>query len=212
MAVPVLLIAAMDEARGAGLSTSPDGLPWKIPEEMAVFKKLTMPPPGKRHALVMGGTTYRTLLARQEKRPIADFAAEKTPLRLPGREIFLFSRTAHPVFPTLLSLRDMPEGFDLVFLCGGVQTYLEALREDVVDGLILSRIRGTFACDAFLPPFEENFEKIASFDAHSSLFTTDFYVKWGEKTPARRAVRDLCQALSQCGEKEPSFSHKEQAE
>ena len=62
------IVVAADEARGIGAGNT---LPWKLPTEMAYFKRVTtVAPPGRQNAVVMGRKTYESIPGKF--RPLRD--------------------------------------------------------------------------------------------------------------------------------------------
>ena len=128
------LIVAADDANGIGLRNS---IPWRITADVARFKLLTT-----GGTCVMGRTTWDSIPARF--RP------------LPDRRNVVLSRTMDkggiPGAYVIQNLNDKllsdPSG-GTVWCIGGAQTYAEALRLDLVDEVCLTRINGTWPCDAF---------------------------------------------------------------
>ena len=143
-------IAAMASNRVIGR----DGqLPWRLPEDLKWFKKLTF-----GHPIIMGRTTYESIGSKP----------------LPGRRNIVLSRSGFDpgnpdveVLPSLEALRKRVAELDEdVFLIGGATLY-EALLPDC-DTLYLSYVFEPADGDAFFPPFEDMFalaEIIATYPA-----------------------------------------------
>lgn len=131
-------IAAMSLNRVIG-----DGnkIPWHLPEDFKWFKQTTL-----GHVLVMGRKTFESI-----GRP------------LPGRETIVLSRTdwSHPGVQTVGSLDAVKSlaGGRQVFICGGAQIYTQAL--PLCSDLFLTLVKREVKGDAFLPPFEDQFELVA---------------------------------------------------
>lgn len=133
-------IAAMAANRVIGR----DGkLPWRLPEDLKWFKKLTL-----GHPIIMGRTTYESIGSKP----------------LPGRRNIVLSRTGfdpgHPdveVLPSADALRArVAELNEDVWLIGGAAIY-ETLLSDC-DTLYLSFIYEEVQGDTHFPPFEEAFD------------------------------------------------------
>lgn len=129
------MIAAMATNRVIGCNNT---IPWKIPEEMAHFKRTTM-----GHTLIMGRNTYESIGAP-----------------LPGRRNIIVS--ANPSFrphPACIVASSLPRAIALcqqaekVFLIGGEQLYRTGL--PLAQTLILTVIDQDFAGDAFFPDFSD---------------------------------------------------------
>lgn len=155
-----ILIVAIDKNRGMGKSSSPSGLPWYVPEEMAYFKEMTK---GNgvigKYALVMGRTTYEKILAMKNKVDTVDLSIA-APLKMKDREVFLLSSKDYPNHKCVRKIEDI-KGFDALFICGGVKVYSSAIENDLVDFVLLSKIKESYDCDAFLPEFEQNMPEIS---------------------------------------------------
>ena len=105
----VVLVAAV--ARNGVIGRGPE-IPWRVPGEQAVFKRLTM-----GHVLVMGRTTYESI-----GRP------------LPGRTTIVLTRdpawsadgvlVAHDLDEALALAQDLPGE---VMVAGGAQVYAAAM-------------------------------------------------------------------------------------
>lgn len=129
----VTLVVAMGANRVIGVDGA---LPWRLPEDLAHFKQLTL-----GHPMVMGRATYESI-----GRP------------LPGRTTIVVTRdpswSADGV-ETAGSLDDaLARGAaldDEVFLVGGAQVYTEALARDLVDVLVVTRVAASPDGDTVFP-------------------------------------------------------------
>jgi len=131
----IALIAAVAEDRVIGRNGS---IPWHIPEDLALFKKLTL-----GHTVIMGRRTYESL-----GKP------------LPGRRNIVVSRTLESVaggevydslFEALRAARQ--DGGD-IFLIGGASIYREGL--EYADTMFLSMVKEPCKGDTFFPDFDTN--------------------------------------------------------
>lgn len=123
-------IVAMAANRVIGANNQ---LPWRLPADLARFKKLTM-----GHALVMGRKTYESI-----GRP------------LPGRTMIVLTRqrayapegvkVAHSVDEALA----LAPGDDEIFITGGAELYAQTM--DRLDRLYLTRIDRDFPGDTHFP-------------------------------------------------------------
>jgi len=129
----LIVIAAMAANRVIGCHNT---IPWRIPEEMAHFKAVTM-----GHPVIMGRKTYQSIGGP-----------------LPGRRVIVLSR--NPAFrpdPGCTVAGSLAEalagcaGAAKVFIAGGEQLYREAL--PLADTLILTVIGRDYTGDAFFPDF-----------------------------------------------------------
>ncbi len=129
----VTLVAAV----GAnGIIGVDGGLPWRLPDDLAHFKKLTM-----GHPMIMGRTTFESI-----GRP------------LPGRTTIVLTRdpdwsaegvdTASTLEEALARAHSLDED---VFIVGGAQIYAQALGAGVVDLMCVTRVAATPEGDTKFP-------------------------------------------------------------
>lgn len=111
-------------------------LPWHLPDEMRLFKQLTL-----GHTVVMGRKTWESL-----KRP------------LPGRRnVVLTHQPGYPaegaeVLPSFEAIAGLPPGEPPLFVIGGVALIEEAL--PIARDLHLTRVHASPEGDTFLPPID----------------------------------------------------------
>lgn len=127
------LVVAMGANRVIGVDGA---LPWRLPEDLAHFKQLTL-----GHPMVMGRATYESI-----GRP------------LPGRTTIVVTRdprwsaegveVAHSLGEALDRARSLD---DEVFLVGGAQVYAAALERDLVDVLVVTRVAAAPDGDTYFP-------------------------------------------------------------
>ncbi|SFU62246.1 dihydrofolate reductase [Pseudoduganella namucuonensis] len=133
------IIVATDAGRGIGIDNT---LPWKLPEDMARFKRLTT-----GHPVIMGRKTYDSI-----GRP------------LPNRRNIVITRNAAWRADGVEAVHSLDQARALVaaeaeaFIIGGAQVYAEALA--VTDQVILTEIGQAFACDAFFPPLGAEWQEL----------------------------------------------------
>ena len=129
------IIAAMSANRVIGRNNS---LPWKLPEDLKRFKKLTM-----GHHLLMGRKTF-----------------ESIGRSLPGRTTVVITRrtgytpTGALVAHSIEQALQMAAGDDEVFVAGGAQIYQQTLPR--ADRLYLTSIHQEFEGDTDFPEFDES--------------------------------------------------------
>jgi dihydrofolate reductase len=110
-------------------------LPWRLPADLARFKRLTM-----GHHLIMGRRTYESI-----GRP------------LPGRITVVLTRTAGIDVPNVQVARSLDDAFaqaaargdDEPFVCGGAEVYMQAL--PLCDRCYLTVIERQYTGDAIFP-------------------------------------------------------------
>ncbi|AXW11157.1 diacylglycerol kinase [Ralstonia solanacearum] len=131
-------------------------LPWRLPEDLAYFKRTTMGAP-----IVMGRKTYESI-----GRP------------LPGRRNIVVTRSAKLALPgceIAHSLEDAQRlciGVEQIFLIGGAQLYADALPS--ADRLIVTEIDADFEGDAHFPaPDPAVWHEVAR-ETHHAAAPNDF--------------------------------------
>jgi dihydrofolate reductase len=128
----IAAIAAMAANRVIG---DGDRLPWRLPEDLARFKKLTM-----GGTLLLGRKTYESI-----GRP------------LPGRKMVVVSRRPGYAPEGVVVARSIEEalakaGEGTTWIAGGAEIYRQAL--DRAERLYLTRIAADFPGDAFFPELD----------------------------------------------------------
>lgn len=147
MSAPRLsLIAALAKNRVIGIENR---LPWKLPEDLAHFKELTL-----GHPILMGRKTFESL-----GRP------------LPGRRNIVITRNAD-YQPTGCEIAtSIPAAIDLctkaqeVFFIGGAELYKQVL--PLVDRLYLTEVQIEAQGDAWFPAFDSSAFREISREAHT---------------------------------------------
>ncbi len=132
MSSSLTLIVAIDRKHGIGINNT---LPWRLPEDLAFFKKTTT-----GHPIIMGRKTFDSI-----GRP------------LPNRRNIVVTRNpgwSHEGVESAGSLDEAAQiaGDGEVFVIGGAQVYVDAIK--VADKLIVTEIDADHACDAFFPAID----------------------------------------------------------
>lgn len=130
----ITLIAAL--ARN-GVIGQNNQIPWKIPGELAYFKRVTM-----GHAILMGRKTWESI-----GRP------------LPGRRNIIITRNRNYAAPGTEVAATLGDALEMVsepeaFVIGGAQIYAEAFPR--AHRLLLTEIDAEFDGDTFFPAFDRN--------------------------------------------------------
>lgn len=166
------IVVAADEAGGIGK----DGrLPWRLPGDMAYFKRLTteVPTAGQRNAVIMGRKTWESIPPRF--RPLTDrlniVITSNPALELPADVIRAES------FEAALKRVATVNGLARVFVIGGAQVYRQALTNPGLASIYLTRVHGKFDSDATFGPIPDRFDLISRSQLHSDAgLTYDFEV------------------------------------
>ncbi len=134
MATPVVIVAAIGRNGVIGVD---GGLPWRIPEDLARFKKMTM-----GHALVMGRTTFESI-----GRP------------LPGRSNIVLTHRPDWDQPGVDKAGSLEEALAIaeargqdVYIAGGADVYEQAL--PIADAMELTEVDAAPDGDTFFPPVD----------------------------------------------------------
>lgn len=165
-------IAAMSENRVIGNGNK---IPWHLPEDFKWFKKVTT-----GNVVVMGRKTFESLGKPLPSRTNVILTRHPILVRRRHPEVFgaftlgTRARALRKDYQLYLSkmgentevrlqrnlLKLDPEEYSTdVFVCGGAQIYEQAL--PLCSDLFLTRVKRTVEGDAFFPPFENLFERIA---------------------------------------------------
>lgn len=157
------IVVATDAKGGIGINNA---LPWRLPEDMAHFKRTTM-----GHPVIMGRKTFESI-----GRP------------LPNRRNIVITRNPdwrHDGVEAVTSITDAIKliGDTPACIIGGAQIYAEVL--PYTDRLIITEINKAFDCDAFFPPIDpQQWKEVAREQHHSESNGFDYafvtYQKAGE--------------------------------
>jgi dihydrofolate reductase len=139
MSAAIIVAAADNDVVGV------DGdLPWRIREDLAHFKRLTM-----GHALIVGRVTYESIL-RTNGGPLAGrftIVVTRGDSVRPDDEVVLVSKLE--IALELAEACRVAQDQEHFFIGGGAQVYEQALPH--VDRVFLTRVPGTPAGDARMP-------------------------------------------------------------
>lgn len=141
------IVVAADEEGGIGRDGA---LPWSLPGDLALFRKLTTGDGG--NTVIMGRHTWESIPERF--RP------------LPGRRNVVLSRRGVRGLPDgVLQADSLERGLEQadpageVFVIGGGAVYREALALPACRRVHLTRVEGYFDCDTFFPAIEAREEE-----------------------------------------------------
>ncbi len=162
------IIAAVSNNNVIG---SGNALPWRIPEDLARFKALTL-----GSTLVMGRRTFESI-----GRP------------LPGRTTIVLTRRTDFSAPGVIVAHDRQEAVSLVrtppaFVAGGADIY--GLFLPMATKLFLTRVHAAYDGDTYFPPFDARDWKLVSAEPGASAsfapaFTFEAYERLAEEGYAK---------------------------
>lgn len=141
------IIAAVGKRGELGLA---GGLPWRLPGDLAFFKRTTM-----GQAVIMGRRTFDEV-----KKP------------LPGRENIVVTRNRAFAADGVVAVSSLEAaiahcaGREEAFVIGGAEIYRQALPR--ADRMILTRIAAEFEADTYFPTFEARDWRVVTRDPHSA--------------------------------------------
>ena len=147
------IVVATDRQRGIGIGNT---LPWKLPEDLAFFKRTTT-----GHPIIMGRKTFDSIGRA-----------------LPNRRNIVITRNRdwqHEGVEAVGSLADAIAlvGEQTAFVIGGAQIYVEAL--PYTRTLLVTEIARDFACDTFFPEIDARlWREVAREPQHSAANGFDF--------------------------------------
>ena len=156
--VIIAAVATSNRVIGDGLD-----LPWRIPEDLKRFKRLTL-----GHPMIMGRRTFDSL--------VEQFGG---PLK--GRRLIILSSRGRmesfpdiEVYPGISEALSAVSGEDLVFIGGGGGVYEDFI--PLADALEITEVEGDYSGDTFFPPYEHligvEFEEVAREDHDGFSFVT----------------------------------------
>jgi len=158
---PLTIVVAIDAKRGIGINNN---LPWRLPEDLAHFKRTTM-----GHPVIMGRKTFDSI-----GRP------------LPNRRNIVITRNAAWAREGVESVSSLDEAVALVgdtpaCIIGGGQIFAEALPR--TERMVVTEIDKTFDCDAFFPEIDRTqWKEIAREQHHSESNGFDYAFVTYQKT------------------------------
>ena len=139
----IIIIVAFDENRLIGANGK---LPWHIKEDLQLFKKNTV-----GHAVIMGRNTWESIGCKS----------------LPNRQNIIISATidGENVYSSLEEAIDNCNN-EKIFIIGGAKLYEYALKNNLINKILLSKIKGSYSCDVYFPELDKdwNFNLVESFE------------------------------------------------
>jgi len=185
---PLSVIVATTPKGGIGKDGA---LPWKLPEDMAYFKRVTLAvsSANRRNAVIMGRKTWESIPEKFRPLPnrlnvVLTKAAAAADFKSTYPDGVLVASSVAGAFEQLQKLEDIEE----IFVIGGAAAYQEAVTMDVCKRLYITRVAKDLECDAFFPGFDEKVFRpvhVSKTKSHKEL-SFDFVVY--ERTPAEEAT------------------------
>jgi dihydrofolate reductase/thymidylate synthase len=157
---PFSVIVASTPRGGIGKDGA---LPWKLPEDMAHFKRVTLAKAGDgmRNAVIMGSRTWASI--PEKFRPlegrlnvVLTRKAEDPAFCSPYPDGVLVASSVSAALELLGATSDVAE----IFVIGGEQAYKEAVAIASCERIFVTRIAKDMDCDAFFPAFDETHYKL----------------------------------------------------
>lgn len=142
----ISIIVAVDDRLGIGAKNR---MLWHLRKDFAHFKKITM-----GHPIIMGRKTHESI-GRE----------------LPGRTNIVVTRDQNYSTPGCNIAHSLKEAIELaktqpgggeIFIIGGGEIFRQALEQNLVDKLYLTKVKGDFNAEIFFPPYEHIFTKVLS--------------------------------------------------
>ncbi|MCD4825371.1 MAG: dihydrofolate reductase [Phycisphaerae bacterium] len=144
------LLVAMDEEHLIGRG---DELPWKLPEDLRLFRKRTM-----GNTLIMGRKTWQSLPG---DKPYLDGRINFVITYEPDRWREELGDKIHPTFgphfadtielAISTAHRQFPEFVSEFFIVGGRRIYELAMRRNLVDRMFITHVKGKHIGDVYFP-------------------------------------------------------------
>lgn len=142
----ISIIVALDDKLGIGAKNR---LLWKIKKDFQHFKDVTL-----GHPIIMGRKTH-----------------ESIGRALPGRSNIVITRDQNYSTPGCHVVHSLAEAIALaktqlaaeeIFIIGGGEIYRQAIEQNLVDKLYLTKVKGDFNAEIFFPEYEHIFSKVVS--------------------------------------------------
>lgn len=145
------IVAAACSNTGIGIGNL---LPWRIPGDMAFFRKLTSRTsvPGSQNAVIMGRKTWDSI--PDNLKPLKNrlnVVVSRT-LRAPDVEKKLHISES---FEESIEFVIADKTVDKIFIIGGSSIYDLALKSGYCYNIFLTKVLKEFQCDTFFPGFDE---------------------------------------------------------
>ena len=140
----ISIIVALDDKLGIGAKNR---MLWHLKKDFAHFKNITI-----GHPIIMGRKTQ-----------------ESIGRALPGRTNIVITRDQNYSVPGCQVVHSLAEAIQLaqnqpeaeeIFIIGGGEIFKQALEQNLVDKLYLTKVKGDFNAEIFFPEYESVFTKV----------------------------------------------------
>lgn len=153
----ISIIVAHDDKLGIA-STQKLGMLWYISADFKHFKALTL-----GHPIIMGRKTH-----------------ESIGRVLPGRTNIVITRDQNLKLPDCLMVNSLEEaikkaGSGEIFIIGGAEIFRQAMEQNLVDRLYITKVAGDFQADVFFPDYSR-FKLLKKTDYTENNYNFSFYV------------------------------------
>jgi len=163
--IPVHIIVAIDEKFGIGKDGA---LPWHLTGDLKYFRDTTCTTrsPKKQNLVLMGRKTWQSI--PKQFQPLHE-RINVVLTQNPNFEVPYGVLKAESFTKVLEMVRSekLTNIIETVFVIGGQQVYEETLKHEECQKLFVTRVQGSFNCDAFFPEFSEQFDEVAASDLHN---------------------------------------------
>lgn len=152
--LPVSVIVASTAKGGIGKD---GGIPWRLKDDMAYFKRITTTAPsGKTNAVIMGRKTWESIPAKFRPLPDRLNVVLSSTAAADSCEGATVARSLTEALESLAGRSETGE----VFVIGGAAVYKEAVELPNCARIYLTRVGIDVDCDAFFPAFDDTLFQI----------------------------------------------------
>jgi len=163
--IPVHIIVALDEKSGIGKDGT---LPWHLTGDLKFFRNTTCTTQSlkKQNIVLMGRKTWQSI--PKQFQPLHE-RINVVLTQNPNFEVPYGVLKAESFAKVLEMVRSekLTNIIETVFVIGGQQVYEETLNHEECQKLYITRVQGSFKCDAFFPEFSEQFSKVSESTTHN---------------------------------------------
>ena len=163
--IPVHIIVAIDEKLGIGKNGD---LPWHLTGDLKFFRDTTCTTesPEKQNIVLMGRKTWQSI--PKQFQPLHE-RINVVLTQNPNFEVPYGVLKGESFAKVLEMVRSekLTNIIETVFVIGGQQVYEETLKHEECTKIYVTRVQGSFNCDAFFPEFTDQFTKVSSSSPHN---------------------------------------------